>query len=400
MEQKFKEKYFYIYKFFSDCLPIYALYTILFREKGLSVSEIALLLSFWSFVVLLAELPSGILADRWNRRNMLCIAAILKALCFMLWCFSDTIVMFGLGFIFWGISGAFSSGTEEGLIYDNLKSENREKEFSEIYSRGRFYAALGILIAIISSGMLASFISIGAVSVLSAIICVINLIFVYQLKEKNYYSERLKEEKIGYFKTLFEAVKLCIKNSNIFVSMIFLVFVISVIDYLDEYDALIIDDFKLKYIWISVIFTVRFIFVAIGNRIAPKIDEKFKSKNKGFILAIMASLFLLLFSIIWNQYVILILGIGCMIMTIADVLQINIIQGEIKEEGRVTVMSIYSMAQNAVMIIFSLAYALLSTLYSLKMVYIIISIYCIIGTVLIYFVNVMIRKYKLKIDTE
>jgi len=391
MEQKFKEKSFYAYKFLNDCLPVYALYTILFREKGLSVAEIALLLSFWSFVVLLVEIPSAILADRWNRKYMLCIATFLKAACFITWCFSDTFFMFGLGFVFWGIENAFCSGTEEGLIYDNLKSENREKEFTKIYGKGRFYATLGVLIAIVSSGILATFISINTIAILSAMICAINFIFVYQLREKNYYSERLKEEKISYFKTFFEAAELCVKNSKILISIIFLVFVVSIMDYVEEYDALIIDDFQLGYIWISVIFTVRFLFVALGNHIAPKIDEKFTSKNKTFILAIVSSVFLLIFSMLWNQYAILVLGIGAMIMAIAEVLQINTIQIEIKEEGRATVMSIYSMSQNVMMIVFSLIYALLSGFYNLKTVYIIISIYCIIGAILIYFVH-----YKLK----
>ena len=394
MEKFFNEKKYYIYKFLNDCLPIYALYTILFREKGLSVTEIALLLSLWSFFVLALELPSGILADRWNRKNLLCIATILKAVCYLLWCFSDTFIMFALGFLFWGISEAFGTGTEESLVYDNLKSENREEEFSAIYGKGRFYSTLGILIAIISSGILASFISIGAISVMSAAICIINFIFVCQLKEKNFYSEKLKEEKVSYFKTFIEAVKLCIKNSNILLGMIFLVFVVSITDYLDEYDALIIDDFGLEYIWISVIFTVRFVFIAIGNRIAPKIEAKFKTKSKALILAIAASFFLLVFSILWNRYAILALGIGCMIMTIADIIQINIIQGEIKEEGRATVMSIYSIGQNAVMILFSLTYAFLSSKYNLKTVYMAISIYCMAGALIMYFINLAVKKLK------
>jgi len=394
MEKFFNEKKYYIYKFLNDCLLIYALYTILFREKGLSVTEIALLLSLWSFFVLALELPSGILADRWNRKNLLCIATILKAVCYLLWCFSDTFIMFALGFLFWGISEAFGTGTEESLVYDNLKSENREEEFSAIYGKGRFYSTLGILIAIISSGILASFISIGAISVMSAAICIINFIFVCQLKEKNFYYEKLKEEKVSYFKTFIEAVKLCIKNSNILLGMIFLVFVVSITDYLDEYDALIIDDFGLEYIWISVIFTVRFVFIAIGNRLAPKIEAKFKTKSKALILAIAASFFLLVFSILWNRYAILALGIGCMIMTIADIIQINIIQGEIKEEGRATVMSIYSIGQNAVMILFSLTYAFLSSKYNLKTVYMAISIYCMAGALIMYFINLAVKKLK------
>jgi len=162
--------------------------------------------------------------------------------------------------------------------------------------------------------------------------------------------------------------------------------------YLDEYDALIIEDFDLAYVWISVIYTVRFLFIAIGNHIAPIIEKKIKAKNTIFTLALIASLFLLAFSIVWNQWAIAVLGLYCMIMAVAEVIQINIIQSAISEEGRATVMSMYSVGQNIVMIIFSLIYALLSGIFSLKIVYIILSIYCIIGTILLYFIKISIKQ--------
>ena len=393
---QFKEKKFYIYKFLNDCIPIYALYAILFKEKGMTLSQIALLLSFWSLVALIGEIPSGILADRWNRRYMLLISTILKAVCYIIWSFGSIFIMFALGFLFWGIAGAFRSGTEESLIYDNLKSEDREKEFIKIYGKGKFYASIGNLVGIISSGILSSFISISMISTISALICLIDFIFAYQLNEKNYYSERLKQEATNYFGTFFEAIKLCFKNSKIILSMIFLVLIVSVVGYLDEYDALIIDNFDLKntYIWISVIFAVRFLFIAIGNILAPVIEKKKKSKNIAFILGFASSIFLLLFSMIWNKYGILILGIYCMIMTVVDVIQINIMQKEIKEEGRATIMSVYGVCQNIAMIIFSLIYALMFSIWSLKTVYIIISIYCIVGTIMIYILSNVARKQK------
>ncbi len=45
--------------------------------------------------------------------------------------------------------------------------------------------------------------------------------------------------------------------------MVLLVLIVSMRDYLDEYDALIIDDFRAGRIWISVILTIRFAFVPI-----------------------------------------------------------------------------------------------------------------------------------------
>ncbi len=391
VEEGFREKGFYVYKFLSDCLPIYALYTILFREKGLSVTEISLLLSFWSLTELLLELPSGILADRWNRRHMLCVATALKAACYVVWCLFDTFSMFGLGFLFWGVAGAFTSGTEEGLVYDNLRSENREGEFAKIYGKGRFYATLGILTAIVSSGALANVMGVGAISMLSAALCAVNLVFACRLREKNYYSERVRKEKIGYLRTFREAVKLCVRNVNILVGMVFLVFVVSVTSYLDEFDALIIDDFKLGYVWVSVILTVRFVSVATGDRIASASGNRLKSGNMGFALAVLGGLSLLAFSLAWNPYAVLALGVGCMVMAIVEVVQVDVIQSEIKEEGRTTVMSLYSIAQNAVMIVFSLVYALLSGVFSLRMVYVIISIWAVAGAVVVFFWSVLLK---------
>jgi hypothetical protein len=60
------------------------------------------------------------------------------------------------------------------------------------------------------------------------------------------------------------------------------------------------------------------------------------------------------------------------------------LQNEIKEEGRATVMSFYSIGQNIAMICFSLIYALLAGIFTLQQVYIIISVYGIVGGVVFY----------------
>lgn len=399
MQQKFEVSKFYIYKFLNDCLPIYALYTILFKEKGLSVTEISLLLAIWSLVTLVIEVPSGILADRWNRKYMLSIATLLKAVCYIIWFFSSSFVMFAVGFLFWGFESAFTSGTEEGLLYDNLKSENRETEFSKIYGRGRFYSNLGTLLGVLSGGILANFISINILSIISAAALIINLFFVNQLKETNYYSDKRKKENAPYFSTLSEAIKLCLKNTNVFIGMLLLILIISVVSYMDEYDSLIINDFGLSYIWLSIILGVRFIFIALGNCFAERVEKRFNIKNKIFVLAAIASLFLLIFSIIWNKYVIIIYGIFCMIMSIAEIIQTDIIQNEIIEEGRTTVMSLLGLLQNLTMIIYSLVYAVLADNNTLKECYIIISLYCIIGIAGLSLANTImqIRRYRTKI---
>lgn len=375
----FHVKALYIYKFISQCLPIYAFYTILFIERGKTVTDIAVLIALWSGFSILFEIPSGILADRWNRRNMLAIGAALQGVCFIIWFFSHSFLMFAFGFAFWAIGGAFTSGTEEGLIYDNLKSDGREEDFTKVYGKAQFYANVGTIVGIASAGVIASFISIEVIALLSAAICFFNVIFALQIREKNFYSERMDEASTGFFETFKEAGSF-IKGSRIaLVSILFLVLFASLGGYLDEFDALIINDFQLSNIWVSVILTVRFAFIALGDILAPMVQKKISSIRQIFLLGGLACVVLTVFALIWNQYVILVFGLAFMLMAITEILLVNALQNEIKEEGRATVMSFYGIGQNIGMICLGLVYALLAGIFTLQQVYLIISIYGIVG---------------------
>ena len=375
----FNVKLLYVYKFINQCLPIYAFYTVLFIERGKTLTDVAVLIALWSVFTMLFEVPAGILADRWSRRNMLALATVLQGVCFIIWFFSHTFFMFALGFVFWGIAGAFASGTEEGLIYDNLKSDGKEECFTEVYGKAHFYANSGTIAGIASAGVIVNFISIPAIALLSAGICFANVAFALQIREKNYYSERLEGRSADFFETLKEA-GIFIKGSSVaLVSILFLVLFASLGGYLDEFDALIIIDWELYYVWVSVILTVRFAFIALGDILAPIVQKKISSIKQIFLLNGVACTLLTVFAVIWNNYAILIFGLSFMVMAITEILLVNTLQNEIREEGRATVMSFYGVGQNLAMICLGLVYALLAGIFTLQQVYIIISVYGIIG---------------------
>jgi hypothetical protein len=68
-----------------------------------------------------------------------------------------------------------------------------------------------------------------------------------------------------------------------------------------------------------------------------------------------------------------------MLMSIAEVLLVDAMQNEIKEEGRATVASFYGVGQNVAMIGFSLVYAGLTGMLALQLVYLLIALYGIAG---------------------
>jgi len=389
--EMFNHNILYVYKFIGQCLPIYAFYTILFIDRGKTISDIAVLIALWSVFTVALDIPAGILADRWNRRNMLVIATILQGICFVIWFFSHTFFMFALGFFFWAISGAFTSGTEEGLIYDNLKHNGREYSFTKIYGQSQFYANIGALVGISSAGIIAIFISIEAIALISAIVCFVNVFFAAQIRERNLYSERLNTEPSSFFETLKKTLIFIKGNRFALATIVFLVLFSSIGAYMDEFDALIANDWNISKLWISGILVVRFIFVALGDILAPIIEKKIIEKKtekkiisvrQVFLLNSIACILLAIFSVVWNWYAILFFGISSMLMAITQILLINTLQREIREEGRATVMSFYSAGQNIAMICLTLVFAVLAEAFTLQQVYAIISVYGVIGSLI------------------
>jgi len=262
------------------------------------------------------------------------------------------------------------------------------------------------------------FIDIEYIALISAGICLINVIFALQIREKNFYAEKLAEEadeeKTGFFDTFKQAGAFVKGNRIAIVVILFLVLFANLGGYLDEFDAFIIVDFELSYIWVSVIMTIRLAFVALGNLLAPRVQKRLslirkESEQKGatqnerdkpspapetqgkiatvraiFLLNGVACAILLVFSVLWSEFAILIFGISFMLMAITEVLLVNALQNEIKEEGRATVMSFYSIGLDVMMICVSLIFALLTGLFTLQQVYVIISVFGIVGGVCFY----------------
>ena len=256
--------------------------------------------------------------------------------------------------------------------------------FTKVYGKAQFYATVGVIVGIVSSGIMVSFISIEIIALISATICFVNVIFALQIREKNFYSEQLDKKSTGLFDT-FKQASVFIRGSGIaFISILFVVFFASLGGYLDEFDALIINDFQLSNVWASVILFVRFAFVALGDILAPLVQKKISSVKQIFLLNGVGCVLLLIFAAIWNLYALPIFGLPFMIMTITEILLVNALQNEIKEEGRATVMSFYGIGQNIAMICLSLVFALLAEILTLQQIYIITAIYALVGGLCFY----------------
>ncbi|MGY1672554.1 MFS transporter [Geodermatophilus sp. SYSU D00710] len=117
----------------SGLAPVYPLYALLFLDTGLSQAQVSALFALWSVTALLAEVPTGVLADRWSRRGALVLAGVLEAAGFVLWTVAPGLPGFAAGFVVWGVGGALASGAAEALVYDGLAAVGAEDAYVRVH---------------------------------------------------------------------------------------------------------------------------------------------------------------------------------------------------------------------------------------------------------------------------
>ena len=116
----------------------YPVFTVLFLDFGLSLEQFALLNTVWAFTIVLAEVPSGALADLLGRKLLLVATSLLMIAEMSLIAF---VPLGNLQVVFWaflvnrvlsGLAEAMASGADEALAYDTLVAYGLAGEWSKV----------------------------------------------------------------------------------------------------------------------------------------------------------------------------------------------------------------------------------------------------------------------------
>ena len=142
------------HRFAGQVVLIYPVYGVMITEN---TSEFAFstLLALWAASVLVAEIPSGTLADRTSRVRLIGLAGVLKGAGFLTWLVLPNYWGYLLGFALWGVGSTLKSGTEQALLHDTLHFLGRPEWFERIHGRGGAASSSGTIVAFVAGGYLA-----------------------------------------------------------------------------------------------------------------------------------------------------------------------------------------------------------------------------------------------------
>ncbi len=165
-------------------LSISAAYlTPFFLLHGLNLTQVFLLQSIFSVAVLLWEIPSGLIADRFGRAFSIKLSAPFAAVSMIAYGLSNQFWQFVIWELVLAISYGLISGIDTALLYDSLKADGREREFKKLSQRMNAFGfgatAVGVPIAV----LLVHFVGIGSTLVADGVLVLVGLVFTMRLVE-------------------------------------------------------------------------------------------------------------------------------------------------------------------------------------------------------------------------
>lgn len=127
---------------------------VAFELQFITLSELAIIEAITQGAQLLAELPTGAIADLLGKRASVIIGRVIGILGLLLYASSTHFMAFVWYAVVSGIGESFVSGAKDALIYDSLKQDNRHHLYPKIASRASLIFQLSFAGAILIGGIL------------------------------------------------------------------------------------------------------------------------------------------------------------------------------------------------------------------------------------------------------
>ena len=138
----------------------YPVFTLLYLDYGLTLSQFAMLNVVWAATIVLAEVPSGAFADTLGRKKLVVLSSLVMFVEIAMIALVPTenpnlvFMVFLVNRILSGLAMALASGADEALAYDTLKEQGNEDLWPRVLQiQLRIASSVGIFVTLIGAAM-------------------------------------------------------------------------------------------------------------------------------------------------------------------------------------------------------------------------------------------------------
>jgi len=309
----------------------------------LTFFEYILLQSYYTVMIILFEIPSGIIADRLGKKPSLFLAGLSSAIGALIYGIMPNILLFIVGETLFAFGTAIMSGTCEALIYESLKVNGDEKEFSKIMSKCNSLFLIGIVISAPIGSLIAYFYSIPLVMTLMFIPYIMAAFITLTLHEPINKNKVKVKNTLSTFRTGFLVIK---KNKVLRILTFDLIIIeLLVIFIVISYQYYLIVELNIPLIYLGFIDAFLTLIQAAFLNLLSSLEKKVKNKKKLLYLnTLIPGIGYILIGIIFFIPIILVLIFITIVFGLTRyVFLLNGINKQIDDETRVIVLSTINM---------------------------------------------------------
>lgn len=136
----------YATMFFIGLVFWYPIEKVFMKSIGYTDATIGLVVTLIGVTMLVAGIPSGILADRWSRKGVLMIAIASLGLSALIGGLSTNAWTYAILGVTWGLFYALYDGVFSSIIYDTLLEEHGQTEkFAKYYGRNQVINSIALI---------------------------------------------------------------------------------------------------------------------------------------------------------------------------------------------------------------------------------------------------------------
>lgn len=342
-------------------LGIWVLYYLKFTDYA----GIGLLETLWILLIIIAEIPTGAIADLFGKKNTLLLAFALLAICNLWMAFTPNFVILILSCLIGGLGGAFYSGTIDALAYDSLKEKNLESRFDKVMANIGTYRLVAQAICGAIGGFLYAFqpslpfIATGILQILAFIAC----LFIIEPKidtEKFSLKTFLLQTKQG--------IRELTKTIDIKRQALMLITIGGLVAIGDEMlNSFLGVEFGYSASELGILFAVICLVAALASQITPYLKQKLGSNVALFVIGVLIAISYIVspaLGIIFGGVSIL---LRSSFQSIFDNLSTIIISNNSDSRYRVTTLSTFNTFKNIPYVLTAFTIGSLADLYSAKM---------------------------------
>ncbi|MCC7365332.1 MAG: MFS transporter [Dehalococcoidia bacterium] len=191
---------FWFLREFQLWIPVWIVFLTL--EQGFSLTQVTAAEGLFLVGVVLLEVPTGAVADRWGRSRSLGLGAVCLGASILLFAFTTSFSILLASFLLWSVASTLMSGADMALLFDTLKESGHEDQYERLAGRGHALNWAGAGIATLLGGSVAALLDTRATIFIGAGTCLLTALAAFLVSEP---AQLTREHAEHYFRSIGRA---------------------------------------------------------------------------------------------------------------------------------------------------------------------------------------------------